>query len=322
MSRVLVTGGAGFLAGHVIAHALNAGHEVHTSLRDLARSDNVIQKVRAGGADPTGRLRFFRANLLEEGGWAEAVAGCDYVLHVASPFPSHTPKDDDELIRPAREGALRVLRAARDAQVKRVVMTSSFGAIGYGHGRAKTTFTEETWTNLEGADVTAYIKSKTLAERAAWDFIQQQGGALELAVINPVGIFGPVLGDDVGSSVQIVQQMLSGKMPAAPNVRFGVVDVRDVADLHLLAMVDPKAKGERFIGVAGETMSMPDVAKVLRTRLGAAAAAAPTRTLPDVVVRLMSSDLTAHAQPCAAARHRAQRIQCEGKRATGLDAAS
>ena len=187
---------------------------------------------------------------------------------------------------PAREGALRVLRASRDAGVKRVVLTSSFAAIGYGQKEQSTPFNETNWTDPDGEDVLPYAKSKTLAERAAWDFIAKEGGGLELSVVNPVGVFGPVLGPDYSTSILIVQRLMDGAMPGVPQLYFGVVDVRDVADLHLRAMTDPAAKGERFLAVAGDFMSILDIAKVLKTRMGKAGERVPTRQLPDWMVRL------------------------------------
>jgi nucleoside-diphosphate-sugar epimerase len=242
--------------------------------------------LKAGGAEAGDRVSFFAADLENDAGWREAVAGCDYVLHVASPFPPGAPKHEDELIVPAREGALRVLRAARDAGVKRVVLTSSFAAIGYGHPPRTTPFTEDDWTNLNGGDVTAYPKSKTIAERAAWDFIAREGGALELSVVNPVAVLGPVLGTDYSTSILLMQRMLDGAMPGCPRLSFGIVDVRDVADLHLRAMTAPAAKGERFLAVAGGFMSIREIAKVLKERMGAAARRVPTRQLPNWLVRL------------------------------------
>ena len=221
---------------------------------------------------------------MRDDGWAEAVAGCEYVMHVASPMPPVAPKTQDELIIPARDGALRVLRAARDAKVKRVVFTSSCGAVYYGHPLQKAPFDESSWTDVNG-EMSAYVKSKALAERAVWDFMAAEGGALELTTINPAGIFGPVLGADASSSIDLVKQLMNGT-PGCPKLYFGVVDVRDVADLHLRAMMDPAAKGERFIAVSGEAMSMLDIAKVLRARLGDAAKKVPTRELPNWVVRV------------------------------------
>lgn len=286
MSTVLVTGGSGFVGGHCILQLLSRGHQVRATLRDPGRESAVRAMLKGAGPEPGDQLSFVAADLAADGGWAEAVAGCDQVLHVASPFPQGVPAHEDDLIIPAREGTLRVLRAAREAGVQRVVLTSSFAAVGYGHPCGKARFDETDWTDPEGADVQPYIKSKTLAERAAWDFIAREGGGLELSVINPVGIFGPVLGAGISSSVAIVQKMLDGTMPACPRVFFGVVDVRDVADLHLRAMVDPAARGERFIAVAGDSLSMLEVARILRNRLGDAGKRVPTRQLPDWIVRL------------------------------------
>jgi dihydroflavonol-4-reductase len=243
--------------------------------------------LKAGGAEPGGDLSFAAADLLSDTGWAEAVAGCDFVLHVASPFPAGAPKHEDDLVVPAREGALRVLRAARDAGVKRVVLTSSFAAVGYGHEPRPQPFSEETWTNPTPG-ISAYAKSKTLAERAAWDFLAREGGALELSVVNPVGVFGPVLGPDYSTSILIVQRLLDGAVPGCPRLSFGVVDVRDVADLHVRAMTEPAARGERFLAVAGDFMTLQQIALVLRSRMGDAARRVPTRLLPDWMVRLVA----------------------------------
>ncbi len=284
---VLVTGGSGFIGAHCVIALLNAGHRVRTSVRSLSRETEVRAMVKAGGVDAGDRLSFVAADLAADAGWTEAVAGCTYVLHVASPFPATAPKHEDELIIPAREGALRVLRASKAAGVRRVVLTSSFAAIGYGQ-RVDQVFTEANWTNVD-APLAAYVKSKTLAERAAWDFLAKEGGSLELAVINPVAVLGPVLGPDSSTSIQLVQRLLEGRIPAMPRIAFGLVDVRDVADLHLRAMVDPAAKGERFLAVAGAPMSVAEVAAVLRARLGDKASKVPTRVLPDWVVRFAAT---------------------------------
>ncbi len=286
MSKVLVTGGTGFVGSHTIRELLARGNEVTTTVRSLQREPTLRALVgKAGAAE---RLSIVEADLLRDDGWSVAALGCDYVLHVASPFPASSPKNEDELIGPARDGTLRVLRAARDARVKRVVVTSSFAAIGYGHAQQDRAFTEEDWTVADAQEVPPYMRSKALAERAAWDFIEREGGALELSVVNPVGIFGPVLGADFSSSIAIVKNMLDGAMPACPRVYFGVVDVRDVVDLHLRAMLSPAAKGERFLAVAGEPVSMLDLAKVLRAHLGESAARVPKEELPDAVVRAMA----------------------------------
>ena len=288
MSTVLVTGGSGFIGSHCILQLLAAGHTVRTTVRNLARQADVRAMLKQGGAEPGNRLSFFAADLEADAGWDNAAAGCDYILHVASPFPSQVPKNEDELIVPAREGALRVLRASRDARVKRVVLTSSFAAIGYGHLPQPTPFDETSWANANGKGVTAYVKSKTLAERAAWDFIAKEGGGLELAVVNPVGVFGPVLGPDYSTSILLVQRLMDGAMPGCPKLYFGAVDVRDVADLHLRAMTDPAAKGERFLAVSGDFISMLEVGNILRDRMGMQARKVPTRELPNWLVRIAS----------------------------------
>jgi nucleoside-diphosphate-sugar epimerase len=286
MGTILVTGGSGFIGSHAILQLLGLGHRVRTTVRNLAREGDVREMLRQGGAEAGDKLTFFSADLENDAGWPAAVAGCEYVLHVASPFPANIPKHEDELIVPAREGALRVLRAARAAGVKRVVLTSSFAAIGYGQKVTGTPFNESNWTDPSGADVTPYVKSKTLAERAAWDFMAAEGGALELSVVNPVAVFGPVLGPDYSTSILLLHRLMSGAVPGCPRIWFGTVDVRDVADLHIRAMTNPAAKGERFLAVAGDFMSILDIAKVLKARMGEAAAKVPTRQLPNWLLRI------------------------------------
>jgi nucleoside-diphosphate-sugar epimerase len=286
MSAILVTGGSGFIGVHAILQLLAAGHQVRTTVRSLARESGVRAMLTQGGADPGDRLSLVAANLEADAGWREAVTGCEYVLHVASPFPAGAPEHEDELIVPAREGALRVLRASREAGVRRVVLTSSFAAIGYGHEPRATPFDETDWTDPDTPGTSAYVKSKTLAERAAWNFMATEGGSLELAVINPVAVFGPVLGPDYSTSILLLKRLMDGSIPGSPRLYFGVVDVRDVADLHIRAMTHAAAKGERFLAVAGEGMSIRDMARVLKSRMGAAARRVPTWQLPDWVVRL------------------------------------
>jgi dihydroflavonol-4-reductase len=294
---VLVTGGTGFIGAHCILQLLAAGYQVRTTVRSLAREADARAMLKEGGAEPGPALAFAAADLGGEAGWAEAVAGCAYVLHVASPFPPSAPKHEDELVVPAREGALRVLRAARDAGVKRVVMTSSFAAIGYGQApRGAAPFTEQDWTDPEGGDVRAYVKSKTLAERAAWDFVAREGASLELAVVNPVAVLGPVLAADYSTSILLVQRLMDGAMPGCPRVSFGVVDVRDVADLHIRAMTNPAAKGERFLAVAGDHLWIKDIALILKNRMGEAGARVPTGELPNWLVRVAAMADPAVAQ--------------------------
>jgi dihydroflavonol-4-reductase len=287
MSTVLVTGGSGFIGAHAIVQLLAAGHDVHTTVRNLGRAGDVRAMLREGGASDPDSVRFFAADLEKDAGWRESMAGCQYVLHVASPFPLGAPKHEDELIIPAREGTLRVLRAARAAGVQRVVLTSSFAAIGYGHRPRRTPFDEHDWTDLS-AQLPAYVKSKTLAERAAWDFVARDGGTLELSVVNPTAVFGPVLGADFSTSIGILKGMLEGALPGAPALYFGVVDVRDVAELHLKAMTHPDAAGERYLAVAGEFLSLREIALVLRQRMGDAARRVPVRELPDWLLRLVA----------------------------------
>jgi dihydroflavonol-4-reductase len=281
---VLVTGGTGFIAQHCILALLGAGYRVQTTLRTPSREDEVRAYLKTGGAEPGGRLSFVTADLGEDHGWPEAAAGCTYVLHGASPTPSGSQASEEEWVRPAVGGNLRVLRAARDAGVKRVVLTSAFGAVGMGHKPLKRPFDETDWTNLSGA-VAPYQKSKTLSERAAWDFVDKEGAGLELSAINPTAVLGPALGTDISHSIRLIKNLMDG-MPGCPKVNSGFVDVRDVADLHLRAMTNPAANRERFVAIAGESIWFIDVARVLRQRLGAAASKVPTRQLPNTVVRL------------------------------------
>lgn len=277
---VLVTGGTGFLGTHLIAQLLQAGYAVRTTVRTLDREGELRQALERAGAGSDVDLELTVADLSADDGWADAVSGVRCVLHVASPFPPAMPKDDDEVIVPARDGALRVLHAARDVGVKRVVMTSSFAAVGYGHAPSEQEFTEKDWTNID-APLGAYIRSKAVAERAAWDFIAAEGGALELAVVNPVGIFGPPLAADLSASVRLALQLM--KAPAVPRLATTVVDVRDVADLHIRAMTMPDAAGQRFLASTGEPLTFQEVARILREAVGD-----PNSTLPvldDEVVR-------------------------------------
>ena len=285
MTNVLVTGGSGFIGCHCILKLLAAGYDVRATVRHLDREPEVRAMLRAGGAEPLERLSFAAADLKNDAGWAEAAQGCDYVLHVASPLPAGRPSHEDELIIPAREGTLRVMRAARGAGVRRVILTSSFAAIGYGQPPRAAPFDEKDWT-LPAAGVSAYAKSKTLAERAAWDFVAGESGGLELSVINPVAVFGPVLGPDYSTSILLVKRMLEGAMPGNPRLYFGVVDVRDVADLHVLAMTREAANGERFLAAAGEFMSLQGIASVLKDRMGEAGSRVKVRQLPDWLLRV------------------------------------
>ncbi|KAJ6031139.1 nucleoside-diphosphate-sugar epimerase [Penicillium herquei] len=285
---VLVTGGSGFLGSHCIIQCLAAGYQVRTSVRSLKREEEVRGMLRAGKATNLERLSFIEADLTNDAGWKDAVKDCTYVLHVASPLPASAPKNEDELIKPAREGTLRVLRAARDAKVKRVVVTSSSAAIeGHGQQDSNKVLTEEDWTDINAPGIGAYAKSKTLAERAAWDFIKNEGGTLELTVINPGMIMGPVLAPDTSSSIEVISRLMNGTIAGCPNLNWTFVDVRDVAHMHLLAMTNPKANGERFLSLSQPQMSMKDVSLALREHLGDKAKRCPTRSIPDFVVKIM-----------------------------------
>lgn len=288
MSVILVTGGSGFVGSHCIVRLLQDGHTVRTTVRSPRKQDGILNILKVQGIDTTGRLSVFQADLLADEGWQEAVTGCDYVLHVASPFPQGVPRDENELILPAREGTLRVLRFARDAGVKRVVMTSSSVAITYGHSPQIEPFDETSWTDLNSPAVPPYPRSKTLAEQAGWDFLRREGGRLEMAVVNPTGIFGPVISPELSTSVAIIQQMLQGKLPALPKASFGVVDVRDVVDLHIRAMESPDAAGQRFLAVADGIISFKDIALLLKQRLGDNARKVGSATIPDWVIRFLA----------------------------------
>ncbi len=284
---VLVTGGTGFLGGWCIASLLERGYDVRTTVRDLARERAVFDAAEAAGADPRNRLTVFAADLSADSGWPEAVAGCRYVLHVASPFPPVQPKDPDELIVPARDGALRVLRAALDAGVERVAMTSSVAAVRSDRQSSQSApYTEADWTDGDDTARTPYARSKTLAEQAAWEHVRTVGAEDRLAAINPGAIIGPALNDDHSYSLQAIQRLLGG-MPAAPRLGFTFVDVRDVADLHIRALTHPAAGGERFIAT-DRFLWLPEVAAILRERLGEAARKVPTRVAPDLLIRAIA----------------------------------
>lgn len=280
---VLVTGGSGYIGGWCVASLLQQGYVVRTTVRDLAK-EQAVREALGKIVDPGNRLSFHAANLTADAGWDEAVAGCDYVLHVASPLGVSDPKDPDDLIVPAREGAKRAVAAAIKAGVKRVVLTSSVAATSKGV-RGDWTSDETVWTDLKAPKVSVYAQSKTLAERAAWDLINASDGKTSMATVNPALVLGPVTSHDFSESVQVVERLLSGRVPGLPRLGFNVVDVRDVADLHIRAMTHPHAAGERFIAAANYAW-MADLAVLLRERLGAGAAKVPTRKVPDFVIRL------------------------------------
>jgi nucleoside-diphosphate-sugar epimerase len=284
METVLVTGGSGYLGGWCLVELLRRGYRVRTTVRDISREAEVRARLEPE-VDTGDNLSVLAADLLRDEGWEQAVQGCDYVLHVASPFPPRQPKDPDELIVPAREGTLRVLKAALDAGVGRIVVTSSIAAVGGSTDHASAPLAEADWTDPDHPKLTPYTRSKTIAERAAWDFVEERGAKEKLTVVNPGAILGPVLSDDRSYSLELIERLLKG-MPGAPRIGFSIVDVRDVADLHIRAMTTPQASGERFIAVA-RFQWLSEVAAVLRDRLGPDAAKVPKRNVPDLVVRAM-----------------------------------
>jgi dihydroflavonol-4-reductase len=261
---VLVTGGTGFLGVNTILALLKQGFTVRTTLRTLSRKNEILDALREGGISTFDQLTFYQADLLSDSGWDEATLGCDYVLHVASPFVAEQPKDENELIIPAKEGTIRALKAASRAGVKRVVLTSSFAAIGYSIDPKNHVFTELDWTD-ENAAIQPYIKSKTIAEKAAWEFMKNEATAMELTVINPVGIFGPILGGISSASLDtVVKGIIDGLITENASFTFGVVDVRDTAAIHIKAMLHPEAAGQRFLATSEGAMSFYDVAQLIK----------------------------------------------------------
>lgn len=281
---VLVTGGTGFVAGWCIVELLKRGYDVRTTVRTPAKEASVRKAV-ASVIDPGHALSFFIADLTRDEGWDAAVAGCDYVLHVASPLGGDTPRDPNALIAPARDGTLRVLRAACAASVERVVITSSTAACAPPPASPDSINDETMWTDPNARGLVPYRQSKVLAERAAWDFMKTQSGRTTLTTVLPSAILGPVLSTENLGSVQLVSRMLNGKVPGAPNFGFCIVDVRDVAEVHIRAMTSPQAAGQRLIAT-GKFMWMAEIATTLRGALGDRANKVPTRRLPDIVLRL------------------------------------
>jgi dihydroflavonol-4-reductase len=283
--RVLLTGVSGFLGGHVASALLAAGYQVRGSVRSLAKADKARETLANAGADVS-RLEFVALDLLKDDGWDAAAEGCRFLLHTASPFVIQMPADKTELIRPAIEGTERALNAGLKAGVERIVLTSSMAAIAYGHDRSRSApFTAADWTDLEGRGCNAYVESKTRAERRAWEIMKAAGRAADLVVINPSGIFGPLLDEDPGTSAQMVIRMLNGSVPAAPRFNFAVVDVRDVAAAHVAALTAPSAGGRRF-PMGERTLSLKKFADILRPRFPAYAKKTPRFELPDWAVRL------------------------------------
>jgi nucleoside-diphosphate-sugar epimerase len=281
-AKVLVTGVTGFIGGYCVQELLAHGYAVRGSVRNLATAD--VAHLREIARRTGGSLELVEARLDADAGWAEAVDGCAAVWHVASPNPSRAPRHADEVIRPAVDGTLRVLRAAAaSGTVRRVVLTSSIDAIRYGHGRARDSFTEADWSIVDG--IAPYPRSKVLAERAAWDFAGEHG--LELVTVNPGLVLGPLLRAERTTSVEVVRLLLARGMPAVPRLGFAVVDVRDVAAAHRLAMEVPAAAGNRYI-LTGEHLWMGEIARVLAAEYGPRGYRVPTRPLPYPLMWLVA----------------------------------
>ncbi|KFY31686.1 hypothetical protein V493_00885 [Pseudogymnoascus sp. VKM F-4281 (FW-2241)] len=293
-TTVLVTGGSGFIGSYVILALLSEGYTVRTTIRNLSRSASVLASLTNGGATPTSlsRLTFSAASLDQDDGWDEAVKGCTYVHHIASPFPAEVPANEDDLIIPAREGTMRVLKAAAAAGVKRVVLTSSFGAVEYGHAPRAEAFTEEDWTILDGAvKVPPYMKSKTVAERAAWAFVESDAnsGKMELVTVLPLLVAGPALGKEISMSLQVVKKLMDGSMPGCPNLYFAIVDVRDVASLHLLSMTKPEAANQRFLAAGSDAaFSMLQLGQIIKEKRPQNAKKVPSFQIPNFLVHCLA----------------------------------
>ena len=283
---VLVTGGNGYLASHTIIKLLQLNFNVRATVRTKEKKEHLFQMLEKERQGSSELIEVFTVDLCYDEGWSKTMEKVDYVLHIASPFPDKKPTSDEELLNPSVNGTRRILHFADAAGVKRVVLTSSFAAIAHGNQHRKKWFTEEMWSDINDPAMSVYIKSKTLAEKEAWRFIEQESKQLELTVINPVGLFGPVLGESLSTSVKLIESILNTSLLGFPRLYFGIVDVRDVADLHILAMLKPEAKGQRFLASAGSAMKLKDMAMVLKTNLEQEGLHIKTKGIPDWMVRI------------------------------------
>lgn len=290
-NTLLITGVTGFLGGHMALEALRQGHTVRGTLRSLGRADSVrdmlASQLGEHAEEALKRLTFHEADLLSPEGWRDAASGCDAALHVASPFPLGVPKDEQDIIRPARQGLKHVFEACAAEGVHRFVQTSSTVAIAYGHGRENTRFTEKDWTQLDGGMITAYIKSKTLAEQDLWMMAKQQP-AMSVSAVNPGFIFGPILDrKDAGTSGDVILKMMRGEFPGVPHLGYPTVDVRDVVSLHLLVLNDDEAAGERFAATAN-TLPFRDLAKALKDAFPKEGRKVGTLAMPNFLLRFFA----------------------------------
>jgi dihydroflavonol-4-reductase len=278
MPLVLVTGGSGFVGSYCIIKLLKSDYSVRATIRSPSRESDVRLMLQAGGITCFENLSFCIADLTADDGWSSAITSCDYVLHIASPLPNPTSTNEDDLIIPARDGTLRILRYSRDLGVKRVVITSSFGTIGYGPVPDRP-FTEDDWTDPNGP-IQPYIKAQTLSEQAAWKFFESERGSLEMVILNPVGIFGPALSAETGSTLNILVGLLSGAIPGTSTIKFAIVDVRDVAEIEVQALTNENANGRRFILTGGQCLSLAEIAQLLKDNLGEKAEKIEIREIP------------------------------------------
>lgn len=285
---VLVTGGTGFVGRQLIFQLLQKGYQVKTTIRNLTNKESLISSLKANGIESLEDLSFAQAELTKDDHWEQIMNGCKYVLSVASPVFFDVPQNEQEAIRPSVEGILRVLKFAKKADVKRVVMTSNFGAVGFSHTDTTTQTNEEDWTDIRLKGLSVYEKSKTLAERAAWDFIAREGESLEFVTINPVAILGPSLDAHFSGSFHLLENLLNGSMKVVPNIPLNVVDVRDVADLHIRAMTHPMAKGHRFIASADGQISIQEIATLLKKHLPEVSQKVSSKKLPDWILSFAS----------------------------------
>ncbi|MBL1226620.1 SDR family oxidoreductase [Enterococcus sp. BWR-S5] len=284
-NNVLVTGGTGFVGMQIVLQLLKKGYKVKTTVRSLKSKERVIEVLKSHGVSMIENLSFAKADLSKDDGWDAAMEGCDYVLSVASPVFFDIPEDENEVIRPAVEGIIRILKAANRSGVKRVVMTSNFGAVGFSKKKgAQVITTEEDWTDENEPGLSVYEKSKLLAEKAAWSYIETEGKQLEFATVNPVAIFGPSLNNHVSGSFELLTNLLNGSTKRIADIPLNIVDVRDVAELHIRAMVTPEAKGQRFIASADGQISMVEIAQLIRRERPELADKIPTRKLPNILI--------------------------------------
>ena len=282
MDKVLVTGASGYIALHCISELLKKGYAVKGSLRNLDREEEVRSSIKKEEADAN--LEFCKLNLLSDDGWQDAMQGCDYLLHMASPFITYEPKNEDDLIRPAKEGTLRALKFAKDAGIKKVVLTSSVAAIAYGH--KKPICGPSDWSDIN-QNIGAYTKSKTIAERAAWDFINsQEQKNMTMTTIHPGLVLGPLLSNDIdGASADIMSKLITGQFPGNPNLNFTIVDVRDVALLHVKAISSDESNGKRCLTTSKDYLHMSKLSSILRE---GGYKKAPSKNIPNFIVKFLA----------------------------------